>query len=222
MLASLSSLRELLLAGGSPGNSICAIASYRAAMATALPQLVKLDGQTLEAERRHQQGMEPAAAAQKMASLQLQAFQPAPPVLAAFPPGRPHPAAALESYGDHAHQGVPVVLHHVAPGQDAAACIANGLVQRLAQSGALLNLWGNQQQGTDAREGRVADLESRLAVQLDEGIRAPLEPIENGGRADREGPRRKRSIAEKLSNGSAHGSGSQAPEIVPEVDALQV
>ncbi|CAL5219083.1 g849 [Coccomyxa viridis] len=75
VLAGLPDLRDLQLDGGSPGNSICAVPGYRSAVAQALPQLQLLDRLPLDDEREclsQQQG----PAAQHIAELQLQAYQP--------------------------------------------------------------------------------------------------------------------------------------------------
>ncbi len=227
VLAGLPSLRELALAGGSPGNSVCAIPSYRAAVAAALPALELLDGQPLEAERLQQPGMQSAAAAQHMASLQLQAFQPPPaqPAQAAIPMPTPQ---IPEAVPEHGVLHMPIIVHHMAAGQDPAESIADRLVQRLAQSGALQNLWGDQLpaggQGAAAREGRMASLESRLAALLDERLRPPLEPIDVRGRAngEQEGPRRKRAAAERSGIVPARESGAQTVEELPGTEKLQV
>lgn len=227
VLAGLPSLHELALAGGSPGNSICAMPSYRAAVAAALPELELLDGLSLQAERQRQPAMQPAAAAQHMASIQLQAFQPSQPAPAL--PSAHNSEAAPDQFAQHAHQGMPIIVHHLAAGQDPAESIADRLVQRLAQSGALQSLWGDQLpasgQDAAAREDRTASLESRLAALLDERLRAPLEPIEVKGRAangEQEGPRRKRAAAEKQSSVRVCESGAQTLEDMLEVEKMQV
>jgi hypothetical protein len=228
VLAGLPSLHELALAGGSPGNSICAMPSYRAAVAAALPGLELLDGLPLQAERQRQPAMQPATAAQHMASIQLQAFQPSQPA-----PALPAPAhnseAAPDQFAQHAHQGMPIIVHHFAAGQDPAKSIADRLVQRLAQSGALQSLWGDQLpasgQDAAAREDRTASLESRLAALLDERLRAPLAPVEVKGHAangEQEGPRRKRAAAEKQSSVRVCESGAQTLEDMLEVEKMQV
>ncbi|CAL8460859.1 g390 [Coccomyxa elongata] len=228
VLAGLPNLRELLLAGGSPGNSICAIPSYRVAAAAALPQVEFLDGQPLEAECSSQPTMPAAAAAQHMASLQLQAFQPpqpAPTVLSTLPYSA---EPTLEHFAPHAQQGLPIVVHQLAPAQDAAESIADRLMQRLAQSGAVQSLWGDQMpaNGHDsaARDSRTAALEARLAALLDDRLRPPLEPIDDRGHAANggpEAPRRKRAAPEKQSRGPVHQSGTQTRENLPEIEKLQ-
>lgn len=229
VLAGLQNLRELLLAGGSPGNSICTIPSYRVAAAAALPQVEFLDGQALEADRSSQPTMPAAAAAQHMALLQLQAFQPpqsTPTVLSPLPYSA---EPTLEHFAPHAQQGLPIVVHQLAPAQDAAESIANRLMQRLAQTGAMQSLWGDQMpaNGHDsaARDSRTAALEARLAALLDERLRPPLEPIndrEHAANGGSEAPRRKRAAPEKQSRGPVHESGTQTRENLPEIEKLQV
>ncbi|BDA41828.1 probable centriolin at N-terminal half [Coccomyxa sp. Obi] len=228
VLAGLPNLRELLLAGGSPGNSICAIPSYRVAAAAALPQVEVLDGQPLEADRCSQPTMPPAAAAQHMASLQLQAFQPPQPAPNMLPPPPHTSEPTLEHFTPHAHQGLPIVVHQLATAQDAAESIADRLMQRLAQSGALQSLWGDQllANGHDsaARDSRTAALEARLAALLDDRLRPPLEPIDDRGHAANggsEAPRRKRPAVEKQSREPVHESGTQTRENLPEIEKLQ-
>ena len=230
VLAGLPNLRELLLAGGSPGNSICAIPSYRVAAAAALPQVQFLDGQPLEADRCSQPTMQAATAAQHMAALQLQAFQlpQSAPAMLPPPPQTAEPCT-LEHFAPHAHQGLPIVVHQLAAPQDAADSIADRLMQRLAHSGAVQSLWGDQllANGHDsaARDSRRAALEARLAALLDDRLRPPLEPINDRGHAANggpEAPRKKRAAAEKQSTGPAHESGSQTRENLPDIEKLQV
>lgn len=229
VLAGLPNLRELLLAGGSPGNSICAIPSYRVAAAAALPQVEFLDGQPLEADRCSQPTMPAAAAAQHMATLQLQAFQPPQPAPTVLTPLPQSAEPTLEHFAPHAHQGLPIVVHQLAAAQDAAESIADRLMQRLAQSGAVQSLWGDHlpANGHDsaARDSRTAALEARLAALLDDRLRPPLEPIDDRGHAANRGseaPRKNRAAAEMQSRGPVHESGTQTRENLPEIVKLQV
>lgn len=198
VLAGLPRLQELLLEGGSPGNSICSIPGYRTGVAAALPQLRSLDGRPLAAERHHQPGVHPgpAAAAQELALMQLQAFQPEAQhqatQLASSNPletGAMHqqpPGLALGNVNTGtAGHGMPIVIHHMpllppAPQSDAEN-IADRLVQRLMKAGGLQGLLGDQTPGLDNRgeNDRMASLEARLASLLDERLRPPLVSVEN-------------------------------------------
>ena len=180
VLADCLHLRELLLEGGSPGNTICGIPGYRIAVAGALPQLSSLDGQPLDAERGEQAS---GAAAQYAAAFQLQAYQPLPP-----PPPPPVPAAVHISAAPDA----PVLAQLAgAPGGPDAESIADRLVARLARSGALVGLGKDLELGCKGREGappgwgdRVASLEARLAALQGERPQCTPPQTVQGGAAN--------------------------------------
>ena len=171
VLADCPHLRELLLEGGSPGNTICSIPGYRMAVAGALPQLSSLDGRPLNAEREEQPS---SAAAQYAAAFQLQAYQPPPPS-----PPPPAPAAA------HMQDAPQLAQLGAALGSPNAESIADRLVARLAQSGALVGLGEDREHeargpgGAPGWADRVASLEARLAALQDERLqRTPLQPVQ--------------------------------------------
>jgi hypothetical protein len=88
------------------------------------------------------------------------------------------PAAAAEPHAAMQQQALPVLVHPAA-----TESIADRLVQRLAQSGALGGLWGDpssaqpQQQGQSTAQ-REAALEARLAALLEEQQQQrPMQPV---------------------------------------------
>ncbi|MCJ1422689.1 leucine rich repeat [Sticta canariensis] len=86
-LAGLTSLQELLLSGGSPGNPCCQWPSLRAAVAAAFPNVAVLDGRPLEEERRSSEARQLAKLLpQQLAAVQLRAFTPAEPDLQPLQP----------------------------------------------------------------------------------------------------------------------------------------
>jgi hypothetical protein len=235
VLAGLPHLQELLLDGGSPGNSVCGIPGYRTAVAAALPQLLSLDGRPLQSERQPSSGHQAAAAAQHLALAQLQAFQPDqghPLQLDANGPQQimqlqPSPVALRNGAGTMHSHGVPIIIHQVALPLDPEN-FADWLVERLMKTGALQSLWGDHTAAVGPKgEERMASLEARLATLLDERLRPPLAPIHNtasgrgANQGSQEGPKLAANPACKPKDLEQDAT-TETNATPPSPDALQV
>lgn len=163
VLAACPHLKSLLLEGGSPGNPICSLPSYRAAVAAALPQIEDLDGKVLSEERHY--SVQSGEALQYMAALQLQAFQPPEPAPAAFGPtpqqqqqqrGTPRIDTALAGFS---RKGQPQ------PGNGRPVLVDINEQQQLALAGPYGNDFGSFQSypmSDGDYENRLSAIESRL------------------------------------------------------------
>ena len=174
VLAGCPALRELLLQGG-PGNAACDVPCYCLAVAAALPQLTHLDGQPLE-----RGDASAGATAQYVAAMQLQAFQPPAPPSPPRPEQRAPPLPQQQAAEQHLpsmqqQQALPVLMHPAA-----TESIADSLVQRLAQSGAMGGLWGDPAQHSAAQ--REAALEARLTALLEERPVQQQQPVQAANR----------------------------------------
>ena len=159
-LRACTSLRELALSGGRPGNPLCSLPNFQQTTAQLLPQLDTIDGQKLETipsrscAQTHQQQ-------QKQQSLQLSVLSAcSQPVMYNQPLTLPAPTTTLAA------------PHQAATAYPGAA----GMQSTIAD---LIRAPPLETVQNGSQEDRIAALEIRLRDVLSQRSRPPLAPNEN-------------------------------------------